>query len=174
MSFTTKLTIDRWFLYFLYCLWWLEVSWRLKDPLSVLSTAGAWFYLLNFVTNLCVITNAFLIAVTSQFIDREAYNNIFQEDYEMEVCGNNTDCTLGFVKWSTSEFPMTSLLVSTSSSSSLGTNNTAFPLFTVQQLPLYNASTNYSSVVSVPSQWLWFGMYVKCSTHTFTWDLLTY
>ena len=130
----------------------------LKDPLYVFSTTGAWFYLLNFV----------LIAVTSQFIDREAYNNIFQEEYEMDVCNNITDCTLGFVKWSTSEFEMTALLASTSSSSSLGTNNTAFPLFTVQQLPLYNESTNFSTVVSAPSKWLWFGMYVKHTTHTFT------
>ena len=118
------------------------------------TAAGAWFYILNFVTTLSIITNGFLIAVTSQFIDREVYNSIFQEDYEMEVCGNSTDCTLGFVKWSTSEFEMTSLLATTSSSSSAGTNNTAFPLFTVQQLPLYNASTNYSTKVNNQSEWV--------------------
>ena len=133
---------------------------------STLSTAaGAWFYILNFVTTLSIITNGFLIAVTSQFIDREVYNHIFQAEYEMEVCGNNTDCTLGFVKWSTSEFEMTALLTTTSASSSVGTNNTAFPLYTVQQLPLYNASTNFSTVVSkqpvwvdwsVPTGCLWF------------------
>ena len=126
--------------------------------LFFLSTVGAWFYILHFVTNLSIVTNAFLIAVTSQFIDRELYSYVFQESYEMEVCGNNTDsCTLGFVKWSTSEFPMSSLLATTSFTTHPPTNNTAFPLFTVQQLPLYNASTNYSTVVSKPSKWVWFG-----------------
>ena len=121
---------------------------ELRDLFRHSSIAGAWFYLLNFVTNLCVITNAFLIAVTSQFINREVYNYVFRESYVMEVCGNNTDCTLGFVKWSTSEFTMTSLLVSTSSTTNPPTNNTAFPLYTVQELPQFKASDNFATEVS--------------------------
>lgn len=90
---------------------------------------GAWFYLLRFITNLCVVTNALLIAVTSQFIDREVYkyNSQYLTSAENE-CPVNDTC--GFVTWATSGFPLTNLLP--------GTNQvTNFPVYRSQSLKKY-------------------------------------
>ena len=99
---------------------------------------GAWFYLLRFVTNLCVVTNAFLIAFTSQFIDREVYNAVYQEQTRELHCPDDPDnCPQGVVAWATSPFQMTSLLQLIKGRG----NETTFPIYTVQQLPLYSNET---------------------------------
>ena len=93
---------------------------------------GAWFYLLRFVTTLCVVTNALLIAITSQFIDREVYRYNYRDTAtdcnNSSLVVNNTDC--GFVSWATSGISMSTLLES-------DTDETAFPVYTVQLLPAY-------------------------------------
>ena len=91
---------------------------------------GAWFYLLRFVTNLCVVTNAFLIAFTSQFIDREVYNHLYEND----------EADRGFVSWATSPFNMTQLLTPVEG------NETVFPVYSVMLLEKYENGT--SEVVS--------------------------
>ncbi len=94
---------------------------------------GAWFYLLNFTTSLCVITNAFLIAVTSQFINFEVFNRVFKDDPQVQCSFNDTSlCSDGVVAWSTSPFNMTTLLTPLT-----GTDQTRFPVLTVMSLPKY-------------------------------------
>lgn len=89
---------------------------------------GAWFHLLRFVTSLCVVTNALLIAITSQFIDRELYANVYSSD----------NMTGGFVNWATSEFTLQSLLTPTFP----GDNVTSFPVYTALDLDLYDENNN--------------------------------
>ena len=97
---------------------------------------GAWFYLLRFVTNLCVITNAFLIAFTSQFIDREVYNYVYDDDTRDAFCDGSDDCNHGFVTWATSPFDMTALLDTVTG------NETNFPVYSATRLPQYNNESN--------------------------------
>ena len=99
---------------------------------------GAWFYLLRFVTSLCVVTNAFLIAFTSQFIDREVYNYVYEDDTRASACEDNPDnCEdNGFVTWATSSFDMTALLRPQKG------NETNFPFLTIMQLRQFNNATN--------------------------------
>ena len=104
---------------------------------------GAWFYLLRFITSLCVVTNALLIAVTSQFIDRELYSRVYSNEpcrgAPESIC-NTTRFDHGFVTWSTSGFSMSTLL------DSLGSNNqTTFPIYTVQQNRQYDSDGNIVS-----------------------------
>ena len=98
---------------------------------------GAWFYLLRFITSLCVVTNALLIAVTSQFIDRELYSRVYSDEpcrgAPESIC-NTTRFDHGFVTWSTSGFSMSTLL------DPLGSNNqTTFPIYTVQENRQYDS-----------------------------------
>ncbi len=102
---------------------------------------GAWFYLLRFVTNLCVVTNAFLIAFTSQFIDREVYNHVYENDVQTQQdCTDPDGCTRGFVTWATSSYNMTVLLEPVEG------DQTVFPIFDIMSLQLYDFNT--SEVVS--------------------------
>lgn len=86
---------------------------------------GAWFYLLRFITTLCVVTNAFLIAFTSQFIDREVYNHVYKDE------------GTGFIDWATSPFTMSTLL----EPAEPGSDESSFPILTVLKLELYNNET---------------------------------
>ena len=86
---------------------------------------GIWYHLLRFVTNLCVVTNALLIAVTSQFIDRELFNRAYKDE-------NGS-----YVRWATSEFNLSKLLQS--SAPDMATN---FPVYTAQILEEYDDSGN--------------------------------
>ncbi|XP_011409598.1 PREDICTED: anoctamin-7-like [Amphimedon queenslandica] len=88
---------------------------------------GIWFHLLRFVTNLSVVTNALLIAVTSQFIDRELFDRVYKDEPEY----NSGDGS--YARWATSEFQFTNLLRSVDDS-----GKTTFPVFTAQQLYEYN------------------------------------
>ena len=95
---------------------------------------GAWFYLLRFVTNLCVVTNAFLIAVTSSFIDREVYNYVYNDIAPSLYCPEDpSNCEKGFVTWATSSFTLGSLLHPIFNGSDL----TSFPVYTAHDLALY-------------------------------------
>ena len=99
---------------------------------------GAWFYLLRFVTNLCVVTNALLIAVTSQFIDREVYkyNSQYHTSAENECQARNiTGC--GFVTWATSAFPLTNLLLNGTDQTNNPVQSTNFPVYRSQSLKKY-------------------------------------
>ena len=91
---------------------------------------GIWYHLLRFVTNLCVVTNALLIAVTSQFIDRELFNRAYKDDPEY----NNGSGS--YVRWATSEFHFSNLLKPIDSE-----GRTTFPVFTAQQLYEYHNMT---------------------------------
>ena len=99
---------------------------------------GAWFYLLRFVTSLCVVTNAFLIAFTSQFIDREVYNYVFEDDVREAACNEDpSTCEdKGFVTWATSSFDMTALLRPQDG------NETNFPFLSILQLRQFDNETN--------------------------------
>lgn len=87
---------------------------------------GAWFYLLRFVTNLCVVTNALLIALTSQFIDRELFDKAFSSD---SLFTNGR----GFVTWATSDFYLVDLLNASASNTS-----TNFPAYSAQEILKYD------------------------------------
>ena len=92
---------------------------------------GIWYHLLRFVTNLCVVTNALLIAVTSQFIDRELFNRAYKDDPEY-TAGNGS-----YVRWATSEFKLSKLLQS--SAPDMATN---FPVYSAQLLEAYDKDGN--------------------------------
>lgn len=89
---------------------------------------GAWFHLLKFVTNLCVVTNALLISVTSQFIDRELFDRAYSDD-PIYTDGR------GFVTWATSEFFLVDLINTTANNSA-----TTFPAYSAQELLQYDAN----------------------------------
>ena len=96
---------------------------------------GIWFHLLRFVTNLSVVTNALLIAVTSQFIDRELFNRVYKDDPEYNT-GNGS-----YARWATSEFQFTNLLRSVDDS-----GRTTFPVFTAQGLYEYSVEGDIVSL----------------------------
>ena len=105
---------------------------------------GAWFYLLNFTTTLCVITNAFLIAVTSQFINFEVFDRAFKDDPMTDCHFNDTSaCSDGVVAWSTSPFTMTDLLKPLKDS-----DETLFPILSVMKLQKYDGGEVVSLVES--------------------------
>ena len=110
---------------------------------------GAWFYLLQFTTRLCVVTNGLLIAFTSDFIDREVYFKVYS-DQPLNEClsGNGTaveNCPHGLVTWSTSPFKLTSLLQPLKGSH----GETTFPILSVLKTPLYNDG----NIVSLFEHW---------------------
>ena len=89
------------------------------------------------MTNLSVVTNALLIAVTSRFIDHELFNRVYKDDPEYSN-GNGS-----FAHWSTSEFKFTDLLRSVNDA-----GRTTFPVFTAQQLYQYNDDGDIVSLVA--------------------------
>ena len=94
---------------------------------------GAWFYLLKFTTNLCVISNAFLIAFTSEFIDLEVYRRVYSDELQQPCYLENSSCSDGVVAWSTSAFSLSNLLQPIE-----GTNGeTTFPFLSVMRTKLY-------------------------------------
>lgn len=115
---------------------------------------GAWFYLLRFITNLCVVTNALLIAVTSQFIDREVYkyNSQYHTSAESECPANNTEC--GFVTWATSAFPLTNLLPGINQS-------TNFPVYRSQSLKKYENGDVVSALIILLCDFICFRLEVE-------------
>ena len=108
---------------------------------------GAWFGLLEFVTKLCVLTNAFLIAITSDFINRAVYNIVYNNNKtHTELCESGSvvveGCkeTLGLAAWSTSPFELSTLLQPVNSNDSeIGLSN--FPFYGVQLMHGYNLTT---------------------------------
>lgn len=75
---------------------------NLRRPLSQkCSDIGAWYYLLDFIANLSVVTNAFTIAITSEAIPKLVYYYV----YSVEPFGQSADFTLvGYTNNSLSYF----------------------------------------------------------------------
>ncbi|XP_019861048.1 PREDICTED: anoctamin-7-like isoform X1 [Amphimedon queenslandica] len=96
---------------------------------------GLWFHLLRFVTNLSVVTNALLIAFTSQFIDRELFDRVYKNEPEFNS-GRG-----GFVRWATSSFSLTALLQSATPN-----GDTNFPVYTAQSLLAFDGDGNEVTV----------------------------
>lgn len=110
-------------------------------------TQGAWYHLLDFVTKLCVLTNAFLIAVTSSFINRTVYDLVYNNNKtHAELCESGSvrveGCqdSLGLVAWSTSPFDLSTLLQPTGSNESEITLSN-FPFYSVQTMKDVNLTT---------------------------------
>lgn len=108
---------------------------------------GAWFGLLEFVTKLCVLTNAFLIAITSDLINRSVYNLVYNNNKTRnELCDSGSvvvegcEDTLGLAAWSTSPFELSTLLQpGNSDEDNITLSN--FPFYAVQLLHGYNMTT---------------------------------
>ena len=80
-----------------------------------------------------MITNAFLIAVTSQFINFEVFNRVFKGDPSIVDCDlNSTACSDGVVAWSTSPFDLTALLKPLDNK-----DETFFPVYSAMTLEKY-------------------------------------
>ena len=118
---------------------------------AIIFSAGAWFYLLNFVTKLCVISNAFIIAITSQFIDRLMFQYVYDNNEthallcnsgSVDIPGCMENRTLGFVAWSTSPFRLSTLLTPIDED----TDNTVFPYYELQVLEQYDEEDRATDV----------------------------
>ena len=95
---------------------------------------SAWYQILNFTTMLCVVTNAFVIAFTSSFIDRAVYNRFYREEKSGNCSLDNAkNCSNDFVAWTTSSFSLSSLLQPKE-----GSPETDFPLLAVLRNPMYS------------------------------------
>ena len=146
-----RCSVDRWLIVLRtlvsWCTYWYNMwtSYHHYNWFPLIT--GAWFFLLNFVTRLCVISNAFIIAITSTFIDREVFRNVYDtNETQTLLCNSGSvrveNCTedpiLGFVAWSTTPFPLTTLLEPLTDVE----NNTAFPVYRRQRLEDYNGDTS--------------------------------
>ncbi|KAL5475674.1 hypothetical protein EMCRGX_G025519 [Ephydatia muelleri] len=87
---------------------------------------GSWYAILDVVSKLSVVTNAWLIAVTANFIPLEVYKHL---GYADAVASSNS--TLGYVNWTQSSFDLSVLIESGS-----------FPLMNAMKLKLYDQSDN--------------------------------
>jgi hypothetical protein len=123
---------------------------------------GAWFNLLRFVTKFCIVTNALLIALTSNQIDKIIYNTYYSNisEYEPLLCPGGTEdnrCHHGFVTWATSEFPLMTLLDRTFPDN----NITAFPVYSAHDLDAFVPGTTDKITVNGTDQlylpWIDFG-----------------
>ena len=91
------------------------------------------------MTNLSVVTNALLIAVTSQFIDRELFNRVYKDNAEYNS-GRG-----GFALWATSNFSLTALLQSDTAN-----GPTNFPVYTAQTILEFDDSGNEVCDIRAP------------------------
>ena len=99
-------------------------------PVSFHHPTGAWFYILDVISKLSVVTNAFLIAVTSQFIPFEVYTRGgYNQEYQNNVGQADLPTLAGYVNWSVSPFEVDVLF-----------NGSAFPALSALELQLYNGS----------------------------------
>ena len=87
---------------------------------------GSWYGILDVVSKLSVVTNAWLIAVTANFIPLLVYQGL---GYQAAVDPNST--TLGYVNWTLSSFDL-SLLI----------NSGSFPFLNTMQLGQYDQNDN--------------------------------
>ena len=93
---------------------------------------GAWYGVLAIVSQLAVVTNAILIAITSNFVGFEVYRRGgYQDDYNdtgLVPQENGHDQGLsGYVNWSSTEFLVDDLV-----------DGSAFPVYSAQRLVLVN------------------------------------
>ena len=101
-------------------------------PPHYLHPLGAWYYIMDIVSKLSVVTNAWLIAVTANYIPFLVYRGL---GYDAVQKMNYPNTTLGFVHWSQSSFSLSVLL-----NDSAGSSSSAFPLPTSLKLKLYDES----------------------------------
>ncbi len=89
---------------------------------------GAWFTILEIISFLSVITNAFLIGVTAQWVPFEVYDRgDYQDEYNPAPFDFDLKDLSGYVNWSLSNFPIEDLV-----------DGRAFPAMNAQELPLYD------------------------------------
>ena len=116
--------------------------------LSHLLCVGAWYSVLAVVSQLAVVTNALLIAITSNFVGFEVYR---RGGYKDEYVGRNlsfvpdesgSDQGLsGYANWSTTEFSLDDLL-----------DGDAFPAYSAQSLEYQNPDGSEVEVISGDSR----------------------
>ena len=111
-------------------------------------SAGAWYGILAVVSQLSVVTNALLIAITSNFVGFEVY---IRGDYDLEydpfdvmgqrIIPQNDDRAdqglSGYANWSQSVFEVVDLV-----------DGSAFPAYTAQSLQLFNDDGTEARIVS--------------------------
>ena len=100
--------------------------------MSLSVSIGAWYGVLAIVSQLAVVTNAILIAITSNFVGFEVYRRgDYQDDYNdtgLVPQENGHDQGLsGYVNWSSTEFLVDDLV-----------DGSAFPVYSAQRLVLVN------------------------------------
>ena len=86
--------------------------------------AGSWYGILDVVSKLSVVTNAWLIGVTANFIPLLMYRGL---GYQSAAILNYPNSTLGYVNWTQSSFDL-SLLI----------NSSSFPFLDTMQLQQYD------------------------------------
>ena len=102
--------------------------------------SGAWFTILNIISQLSVVTNAFLIAVTAQFVPFEVYvRGGWSSDYRDFHNLSHVPRLTGYVEWSLSNFSLNELV-----------DGRAFPAFTAQELPLYIDGDEQEDLLYLP------------------------
>eukprot|EP00731_Ephydatia_muelleri_P029832 Em0021g355a len=106
---------------------------------------GAWYYIMDIVSKLAVITNAWLIAVTANFIPYLVYTGL---GYDAVQKMNYPNTTLGFVHWSQSSFGLQTLLNDSVGSSS------AFPFPAILELKVYDEAGNVVTSSTSSSDYL--------------------
>ena len=91
-----------------------------------------------------MLTNAFLIAITSDFVNRSVYSLVYNNNKtHAELCESGSvvvegcEESLGLTAWSTSPFELSTLLQPQNSNNTL----TNFPFYGVQLLHGYNMTT---------------------------------
>ena len=98
--------------------------------------AGAWYAILDITSKLAVVTNAFLIAVTAQFVPFEIYTRgDYNEEYQMRVGGSDLPELAGYVNWSVSPFRVEDLF-----------DGRAFPALSALELSLFNGDDEVVAV----------------------------
>lgn len=93
---------------------------------------GAWYGVLDVVSQLSVVTNALLIAITSNFVGFEVYRRGgYRQEYNdsglvPDISGHDQGLS-GYANWSSTEFLVTDLV-----------DGSAFPVYSAQSLELTN------------------------------------
>lgn len=97
----------------------------------ILATSGAWYGVLAVISQLAVVTNALLIAITSSFVSYETYRRgDYDERYNSSglVPDDAVDRGLsGYANWSTTSFEIGDLV-----------DGSAFPAYSAQELDYEN------------------------------------
>ena len=103
----------------------------IANSMCILTHLGAWYGVLAVISQLAVVTNALLIAITSSFVSYETYiRGNYDEEYNSSglVPDNAVDRGLsGYANWSTTSFRIDDLV-----------DGSAFPAYSAQELDYEN------------------------------------